>query len=299
MHGRKRQTAPPSAEVVAASEKKASNYRKLSAIALAAKKARKSDDGTFKVVEKLLLVNPDVHTLWNFRREMLFARCGDGEAVDVGPELALTATCLKKNPKSYGSWHHRLWAVRRDPARAEGELALCAEFLKLDERNFHCWNYRRDVSRLAGETEDAAAAYARSRLEANFSNYSAFHELAARLPRALDRETARRELDVAKQALFCEPDDQSAWWYHADVLGRRAHDRDLLDAEIASIRELRDLEPNSKWPALALLRLLLRRAPEVDAAEVRVLHADLLRIDPSHAHMYGPAPPALPPRAPP
>ena len=298
MHGRKKQTQPPSAEAVAALAKKAANYRKLSAIALAAKAAKKHDDATFAVVEKLLTVNPDVHTLWNFRKEMLLARAGDG-AIAVGAELALTAACLRKQPKSYGSWYHRLWAVRREPARAPAELELCAEFLKLDERNFHCWNYRRDVSRLAGESPADVLAYARGRLDANFSNYSAFHELAAHLPRTLDRETARRELDVARQALFCEPDDQSAWWYHADVLGRRAHDRDLLDAEIASIRELRDLEPNSKWPALALLRLLLRRAPEVDAAEVRGLHADLLRIDPSHAHMYGPAPPALPPRAPP
>ncbi|KAH8071479.1 hypothetical protein JL721_4460 [Aureococcus anophagefferens] len=287
MHGRKKQTQPPSAEAVAALAKKAANYRKLSAIALAAKAAKKHDDATFAVVEKLLTVNPDVHTLWNFRKEMLLARAGDGGAVAVGPELALTAACLKKQPKSYGSWYHRLWAVRREPARAPAELELCAEFLKLDERNFHCWNYRRDVSRLAGESPADVLAYARGRLDANFSNYSAFHELAAHLPRTLDRETARRELDVARQALFCEPDDQSAWWYHADVLRRCEAEADLVDAEIATLRELRDLEPGSKWPALALLRLLLRTPRAATHVEVARLHADLRRIDPAHAHVYG------------
>ena len=286
MHGRKKQTQPPSAEAVAALAKKAANYRKLSAIALAAKAAKKHDDATFAVVEKLLTVNPDVHTLWNFRKEMLLARAGDG-AIAVGAELALTAACLRKQPKSYGSWYHRLWAVRREPARAPAELELCAEFLKLDERNFHCWNYRRDVSRLAGESPADVLAYARGRLDANFSNYSAFHELAAHLPRTLDRETARRELDVARQALFCEPDDQSAWWYHADVLRRCEAEADLVDAEIATLRELRDLEPGSKWPALALLRLLLRTPRAATHVEVARLHADLRRIDPAHAHMYG------------
>ena len=43
MHGRKKQTQPPSAEAVAALAKKAANYRKLSAIALAAKAALLAD----------------------------------------------------------------------------------------------------------------------------------------------------------------------------------------------------------------------------------------------------------------
>lgn len=292
MHGRKK-SSKPTPEQAAALAKKGENYAKLCAHALAAKAAKKADDKTWGVVEKLLCANPDVHTLWNYRREMIRARGGDA-AVDAAPELALTERCLKKQPKSYGSWHHRLWAVRRSadpPSVARSELALCAAFLKLDERNFHCWNHRRAAAKIAGERASERLAFARSRLDANFSNYSAFHERAAALPAALDRDTARAELDLAKQALFCEPDDQSAWWYHAAILDRCGGDADLLDAELVSLHDLRALEPDAKWPAISLLRLLARNPDLAAPGERRGLHADLLRVDPGHAAMYGPPPP--------
>ena len=87
-------------------------YRKLCDHALRAKKAGKTDAATFGVVEKLLTAVPDVSTLWNYRREMLLAR---GE-LDAGPELALTATCLRKQPKSYPSAGPRRKAGRLDAA---------------------------------------------------------------------------------------------------------------------------------------------------------------------------------------
>jgi len=51
-------------------------------------------------------------------------------------ELSFVESCLKQNPKSYGSWHHRGWVSPRLPrpdwAR---ELGLCDRCLSLDERN--------------------------------------------------------------------------------------------------------------------------------------------------------------------
>ena len=44
--------------------------------------------------------------------------------------------------------------------------------------------------------------------------------------------------------------------------------------------------PRSKWPALALLRLLLND-PDSDPAERHGLHQALKDIDPFHANMYG------------
>mmetsp|Transcript_10997 Transcript_10997/g.20160 ORF Transcript_10997/g.20160 Transcript_10997/m.20160 type:complete len:502 (-) Transcript_10997:15-1520(-) len=96
---------------------------------------------------------------------------------EVQAELTLTAHCLQRNPKSYSSWHHRKWSLfyflthptsngGDDPSSPESdapkrhlnnmkailqsELDLCADFLQLDERNFHCWNYRRFVVALLG-----------------------------------------------------------------------------------------------------------------------------------------------------
>lgn len=51
-------------------------------------------------------------------------------------ELSFLESCLKVNPKSYGSWHHRGWVSahlpRPDWAR---ELSLCDRCLTLDDRN--------------------------------------------------------------------------------------------------------------------------------------------------------------------
>lgn len=51
-------------------------------------------------------------------------------------ELLFLESCLKVNPKSYGSWHHRGWVSARLPrpdwAR---ELGLCDRCLSLDDRN--------------------------------------------------------------------------------------------------------------------------------------------------------------------
>lgn len=83
-------------------------------------------------------------------------------------ELGLIAECIQKNPKSYGAWHHRRWLLEHafpctvspsSPSSTscaaapppqlvptlDKELVLCAQLLDLDERNFHCWNYRRWV----------------------------------------------------------------------------------------------------------------------------------------------------------
>mmetsp|Transcript_7336 Transcript_7336/g.13680 ORF Transcript_7336/g.13680 Transcript_7336/m.13680 type:complete len:533 (-) Transcript_7336:100-1698(-) len=109
-------------------------------------------------------------------------------AFEVQTELTLTAHCLMRNPKSYSAWYHRKWAlvyylthptdgnVVGGPSSAEegpdapkvhlnsmgailqSELDLCVQFLQLDERNFHCWNYRRFVVAILGSCGSTTSA---------------------------------------------------------------------------------------------------------------------------------------------
>jgi len=296
MHGRKRLSKPPSAEEVAQQRSKAEKYRKL--MVYVREKRRKGDtsEETLRVVGNLQVMNADVYTLWNYRKEML------GPDFDASVELTVTAQCLKKNPKSYSAWYHRRWVLERRPELAATELALCAQFLEADERNFHCWNHRRFASALAREPAEEVVAFALSKLEANFSNYSAFHELSNHLC-----STTRPELhlDIVAQAVFTEPDDQSAWWF-LECLARhflckpdpelttttttedRGDDvRELFVAQLEALTELRKLEPQCKWPVLASFRL--HRHLHRRSAALTALHADLLRLDPVHAHMYSPS----------
>ena len=139
-----------------------------------------SPDVLLALTEKMLSVNPDPSHLWNIRREMLIFLLHNNEtigeqesdnndasganALDLEPELKLTAHCLQRNPKSYATWFHRKWALvyymsgksqehqhwTKMKSIFQSELELCAQFLQLDERNFHCWNFRRFVVGLLG-----------------------------------------------------------------------------------------------------------------------------------------------------
>lgn len=281
MHGRKKSAVRASASELEAARLKARNYRKLWSHVMAARKC--GEEGSLELVAKLLMVNCDSYTLWNYRRELLQS----SEAETTNQELELTAQCLRKNPKSYPTWWHRRWAVETCNDRAQvaaHELKLCAQFLEVDERNFHCWNYRRDMSQWAGEAREASEAFARSKLDINFSNYSAFHDLATRLPDSIDAEQARSELDTVSQAIFTEPDDQSAWWYAECVLNKTQDDKVHAD-HAEALRQLRQLEPTAKWPIVALLRQMHRQRVASDDSEH--LHAKLLQLDSGHVKMYG------------
>ena len=57
-----------------------------------------------------------------------------------------------------------------------------------------------------------------SKINTNFSNYSAWHLRSKLLPTLTTAEEsgtlAAEELELVKSAFFTEPADQSAWMYH-------------------------------------------------------------------------------------
>ena len=66
-------------------------------------------------------------------------------------EFQLTQECLGANPKSYPVWFHREWVMKwgRCAWQHATDLKLTTKLLQLDERNFHCWTYRRFMARVA------------------------------------------------------------------------------------------------------------------------------------------------------
>ncbi|KNE65597.1 hypothetical protein AMAG_09577 [Allomyces macrogynus ATCC 38327] len=102
------------------------------------------------------------------------------------------------------------------------------------------------------------------------------------------------ELDLLHNAVYTEPNDQSAWLYHKWLLAQAV---DRLDApalaavrraELAVIEELAELEPECKWVLGALVFLYalggLATAEEIGKAENMV--AELKWIDPYRAQYY-------------
>jgi hypothetical protein len=90
--------------------------------------------------QALLERQPDMTTIWGFRRQLLealFAAQDSGEHHEIcSRELLFLNRCLERSYKSYGAWHHRQWTMLRDPSPPwAAELELCNKFLQLDSRN--------------------------------------------------------------------------------------------------------------------------------------------------------------------
>ena len=71
---------------------------------------------------------------------MIFWLCFNHEIIRIHKNCAHKIKCIVD-----GAWYHRVWIIRRFHVDLEQELQLCKTFLLQDQRNFHCWNYRRYV----------------------------------------------------------------------------------------------------------------------------------------------------------
>ena len=148
--------------------------------------------------------------------------------------------------------------------------------------------------------------YTSQRIEKNFSNCSAFHYRSKLIDLVLEADLreagisrneegeayqikldmARGELEMVQSAVFTEPDDQTAWWYHRFVLAwarpkslEHWTDQDsaaeavesfaeVLEEEKESIRELVDAEGGKcKWGLLALHMVLTELVDLEDDAD--------------------------------
>jgi geranylgeranyl transferase type-2 subunit alpha len=133
---------------------------------------------------------------------------------------------------------------------------LCKKMMKMDERNFHCWNYRLWVietqlleiaQRVSAQNPDMAkmeiwkshqealvkeeCEIALSMIQKNFSNYSAWHYRAKLMPKfdnsnglvynasyIIPFDGIKQDLETLKHAFFTDPKDQSPWNYHEWLL---------------------------------------------------------------------------------
>ncbi|KAL4708069.1 hypothetical protein ACJJTC_009848, partial [Scirpophaga incertulas] len=201
------------------------------------------DEELLELTGNVLSSNPDIYTLWNIRREVLISFENDKALQEkmtrlYDSELRLTEYCLKINPKSYGSWHQREWVLttRQDPDW-ETEISVCNKYLKLDERNFHTWDYRRFVVSQCKPPLQEEFEFTTEKLLENFSNYSAWHYRSKMLVelypdnmggRPIADDYHKKELKMVQSAAFTDPDDTSAWFYQRWLLGAVKNDLNLV-----------------------------------------------------------------------
>ncbi|KAG8003441.1 Geranylgeranyl transferase type-2 subunit alpha, partial [Nibea albiflora] len=176
------------------------------------------DDEALQLTQQLLSSNPDFATLWNYRREILMhietVKDEDEMQKVYEAELSFLESCLKVNPKSYGSWHHRGWVSARLPrpdwAR---ELSLCDRCLSLDDRNCN-WHYRSTLLPLLHPESPEPPSPCREPPHSSPPPSPQTHS------HRVCEEQLLKEYELVQNAFFTDPNDQSAWFYYRWLLGR-------------------------------------------------------------------------------
>src|SRR5690606_5025892 len=99
--------------------------------------------------------------------------------------------------------------------------------------------YRRLVSSKLNLPLCRELEFTTKRIDANFSNYSAWHYRSALLPKlypptvpdqVLEEKTLFKEFDLVINAAFTDASDQSAWFYHRWLLGRSERSLSVVQA---------------------------------------------------------------------
>ncbi|GAA5827627.1 hypothetical protein JCM3770_006876 [Rhodotorula araucariae] len=285
MHGVKRSRVPPVADTDEVARRKRDKelerideYRSLLEGVQRKDAAHEYTHEALDGTTRLLSLNPEFQTGWGIRRRILLnGLLRDADAATqqqiLEGDLQLTNASLKLNPKVYCVWEHRKWVLETMPDADWGfEFKMVEMYLEKDARNFHSWDYRRYLvtsilslpsspstprsKPLPQPTTESELAFTTRKISANFSNFSAWHyrtKLLAKLweekgwgPAAPERlSRVDQEFELVKQAIWSDPNDQSAWLYHRWLVGNGTVS--IVRREIEGIKELLEEEPDSRW----------------------------------------------------
>jgi geranylgeranyl transferase type-2 subunit alpha len=276
------QDIDPAARAIVA--EKIRKYREVVAACASKKQAGSLTAEDLEASRLILEVNPEYYTYYNYRR-LILERLVQEEGADrtqiLAKELEFSTRQLKRDYKSYCTWHHRKWILQQNTADVRKELFLkekaqCDALLKMDERNFHAWGYRRWVNTQEGVTPTDAEElkFTEGKIGKSFSNYSGWHTRVPLMQR--HPELLPKEVDLALQAFYCDPHDQSTFLYMDWLLGPGGAGPAENAKVMASCEELLKMEGDIKWP----LWTLWRRTSD------KALLPRLIAIDPRHAGYY-------------
>lgn len=238
------------------------------------------DWDTFNKTTLILLLNPELYTIWNYRREILleiFKAINIDEISNIlTQDLQLLLKLLKSYPKVYWIWNHRRWCLFElmsiNKVDWNFEFNIVSKLLELDARNFHGWQYRRFVveNMKKGETIEKLIDinikefnYTTSKINSNLSNFSAWHNRSRLIPELYDLKvqnppTLLGELDLVKTGMYMDSDDTSIWLYLYWLLTNPFFINNLsnqeyltiLNDQLSIVQELNELEKSDNFDNL-------------------------------------------------
>ncbi|EDR11331.1 uncharacterized protein LACBIDRAFT_233141, partial [Laccaria bicolor S238N-H82] len=227
-------------------QSKIKDYLSLTNVILSRKKNKDWSEDAFNLTTRILQLNPEFYTTWNYRRNIFayinFTSSHQGILKILSEDLSMTMTALKAHPKVYWIWNHRRWCLENIPDVPESdtddnawkkeawdrELFVVEKMLDSDPRNFHAWDYRRYILANMPIPRPPATelAYTSRKIESNFSNFSAWHQrskVLSSLWESGDLDESNNiwcaEFELIRNAMYTDPNDQSVWMYHRWLVG--------------------------------------------------------------------------------
>ncbi|KAL3272908.1 hypothetical protein HHI36_014367 [Cryptolaemus montrouzieri] len=274
-------------------QKKLVAYKQGMAFILSTRKKDSYDPEAFAVSSQILHANPHIYTLWNYRKESILLEIENYKDKEeelvkfLEKELDFTEQCILSSPKCYSSWYHRYWVLKNHPVpNWEKEFKLCAKYLSVDDRNLHCWDYRRLILNKTGLCLEKELEFSTERLNANFSNYSSWHYRSTL--RTLDVESLEKELNLVQSAVFTDPYDTSAWFYFRWILNHKEILEEKLQEVLESLKQLEELEPDCKCILMAKCWIMdtLYVKDEDQKDDINEFYQKLKQLDPLRKTRY-------------
>lgn len=262
--------------------------------------------------------NPKAYGAWLHRKIVLQKQIQVVQS-PLQRELNLTALLLKRDERNFHCWNYRRFVIGLLLLQDDSDDAATGEWKLPGDQS----TIRMGAQVVAGTATGAPCSdappqdtsptttsstnilqqeldFTFQKIRDNFSNFSALDYRSKLLRLIQPADGAMNddfaELDLVENAMFTEPDDQSAWWYQRFVLDYYQNNNSLwkerLDQHVTNLRQLAADSMESKWVWLGLHQALQAQdrinnnESNSSRAEQRAILQRLVELDPDRSERY-------------
>uniref|UniRef100_A0A7S3PA00 Geranylgeranyl transferase type-2 subunit alpha n=1 Tax=Amphora coffeiformis TaxID=265554 RepID=A0A7S3PA00_9STRA len=262
--------------------------------------------------------NPKAYGAW-FHRKWVLTQAAEkiNNMTDLlQRELGLTELFLQRDERNFHCWNYRRFVVALQmQADSDGSWwFLLVDDEKDQKPNPNCQTRvmgsqvvlpTKNVDTKPSQPTPTAAVsqilraeweFTHTKIGQNFSNFSAFHcrsKLFKLLWTNVEKFDISAEFQLVEDAVFTEPDDQTAWWYQdflLDCLATLEGDQTdpsfekLIQKHLENLTELAEEVTECKWVRLGMLRCLAHLPDSKDRQ--RELWQEVIVMDPDREARY-------------
>ena len=262
--------------------------------------------------------NPKAYGAW-FHRKWVLTQAAEKITKTtelLQQELGLTELFLQRDERNFHCWNYRRFVVAlqmhkdsdgswwflmmdddKDPVHETNRQSkFMGSQVVLSTKNVDTKPSIPIPTATASKILRAEWEFTHTKIGQNFSNFSAFHyrsKLLKLLVTNEERIDMKAEFQLVEDAIFTEPDDQTAWWYQdflLDCLATMEGDQvdpsfeKLIQNHLESLMELAEEVTECKWVRLGMLRCLAYLPSTVDRQ--RELWEEVMIMDPDRQARY-------------